>query len=33
MSAAVFLGTYANLRNAGSVFAERFNVYQYDADL
>ncbi|KAB1113584.1 tyrosine-type recombinase/integrase [Neorhizobium galegae] len=32
-SPAVFLGTYANPRNAGRVVAERFNVYQYDADL
>jgi len=32
-STAVFLGTYANPRNAGRVVAERLNVYQYDADL
>ncbi|CDN52556.1 Site-specific recombinase, phage integrase family [Neorhizobium galegae bv. officinalis bv. officinalis str. HAMBI 1141] len=32
-SIAVFLGTYANPRNAGRAVAERFNVYQYDADL
>lgn len=32
-SIAVFLGTYVNPRNAGRVVAERFNVYQYDADL
>jgi hypothetical protein len=32
-STAVFLGTYANPCNAGRAVAERFNVYQYDADL
>jgi integrase len=32
-STAVFLGTYANPHNAGRVVAERFNAYQYDADL
>lgn len=32
-STAVFLGTYANPRNAGRVVAERLNIYQYDSDL
>lgn len=32
-SSAVFLETYCNPQNAGRLVAERFNVYQYDADL
>jgi Site-specific recombinase XerD len=32
-SAAVFLGTYANPRNAGRVVADRHNLYQFDNEL
>ncbi|KKX28208.1 tyrosine-type recombinase/integrase [Rhizobium sp. LC145] len=32
-SVAVFLGTYANPRNAGRMVAERLNLYQYDNEL
>jgi integrase len=32
-SAAVFLGTYANPRNAGRIVADRHNLYQFDNEL
>lgn len=32
-SATVFLGTYANPKNAGRVVADRMNLYQYDSEL
>lgn len=32
-SVAVFLGTYANPRNAGRIVADRHNLYQFDNDL
>ncbi|TCR01044.1 site-specific integrase [Neorhizobium sp. JUb45] len=32
-SAAVFLGTYANPRNAGRIVADKHNLYQYDNEL